>query len=209
VKTIETERLLLEPLDEERLEEFVLLTADPETMRYWSPLGTFSRQQAEERFARALARTRERGFGRRWIVLKDTGAGVGFTETKLLGEGYDEVEPDDVELGWMLTPSVWGNGYATEAGRAARDEAFERLGLESVIALHHPGNQASGRIMQKLGMTFERDGLDPHGWPYRLYRLTRERWEELRASPVATNLLPTASVSTKNARVGVEFVSNV
>jgi RimJ/RimL family protein N-acetyltransferase len=207
VKTLETERLLLEPLGEERLEEFVALTADARAMRYWDPRGPFTREQAEERFARVLARTREHGFGRRWIVLKDTGEGVGFTETKLLGEGYAPVPPDDVELGWMLTPSVWGNGYATEAGRAARDEAFERLGLESVIALHHPDNRASGRIMEKLGMTFERDGADPQG-PYKLYRLPRERWEQLRVGAGAADLLPTASLVRKSARVGVETVSN-
>ena len=208
MKTIETERLLLEPLDEDRLEEFVALTADAQSMRYWRPLGTFSREQAEERFERALARTRERGFGRRWIVLKDTGAGIGFTETKLLGEGYEEVEPDDVELGWMLTPSAWGNGYATEAGQAARDEAFERIGLQAVIALHHPENPASGRIMEKLGMEHERDLVDHTGWPYRLYRLTRERWEHLRVTG-ATILHPTASVSPKLVRVGGDSAPNV
>ena len=181
MKTIETERLLLQPLGEARLEEYVALTADPQAMRYWSPLGTFSREQAEERFERALARTRLLGFGRRWIVLKETGTGIGFTEMQLLGEGYD-ISAEDVELGWVLTPLEWGKGYATEAGRAVRDEAFERLGLDSVIALHHPGNPASGRVMEKLGMAFERDGVDPHG-PYRLYRLSRERWEELPFEP--------------------------
>ena len=208
MKTIETERLLLEPLSEERLDEFVALAADARAMRYWDPRAPFTREQAEERFERALTRTRERGFGRRWIVFKETGAGIGLTETKVLGEGYDQVARDDVELGWMLTPPAWGKGYATEAARAVRDEAFERLGLESVIALHHPDNPASGRIMEKLGMTFERDGIDELGWPYRLYRISCRRWEQLRAGAGAADLLPTATLSTKSARVGVETVSN-
>jgi len=180
VDVIETERLLLEPLSESRLEEFVALTAVPETMRYWSPNGAFSREQAERRFSRALTRTRDRGFGRRWIVLKETGGGIGFTETKYLGDGFEDVARDEVELGWMLAPAAWGKGYGTEAARAARDEAFRRLELPSVIALHHPENPGSGRIMEKLGMTFERDLVDIQGWPYRLYRLTRDRWQELR-----------------------------
>ena len=209
MKTIETERLLLEPLDETRLEEFVTLTANPETMRYWNPLGVFSREQAEDRFAGALARIRELGFGRRWIVLKETGVGIGFTETKHLGEGFWDIAPDEVELGWMLTPAAWGNGYATEAACAARDEAFERLGLPSVIALYHPDNPASGRIMEKLGMTYEGEGLDPRDWPYRLYRLNRGRWEELHSSRGATILLPTATISPKLARVGGDSVPNV
>jgi RimJ/RimL family protein N-acetyltransferase len=210
MNTIETGRLLLEPLAEDHLEEYVSLTADARTMRYWSPLGAFSRKQAEERFGRALARTKELGFGRRWIVLKQTGAGVGFTETQLLGDGYDGAAPDDVELGWALTPTAWGNGYATEAGCAVRDEAFERLGLPSVIALHHPDNPASGRIMEKLGLLFQAEGVDGHGWPYRLYRLTRPRWEQLLGrGRGATNLLPTASISPKLVRMGGDSVPNV
>jgi RimJ/RimL family protein N-acetyltransferase len=42
--------------------------------------------------------------------------------------------------------------------------------------VHHPENVASGRVMEKLGMAFERDVKDRKGWPYRLYRLTREQW---------------------------------
>jgi RimJ/RimL family protein N-acetyltransferase len=180
VNVLETERLRLEPLDESRLEEFVALTADPQTMRYWSPIGPFSRDEAERRFAEALTRTREEGFGRRWIVAKETGSGLGFTETQHFGPSCPEVSPDEVEIGWMLTPSAWGRGYGTEAGQAIRDEAFERLGLESLIAEHHPENTASGRIMEKLGMVFEQDVVDVRGWPCRLFRLTRERWEKLR-----------------------------
>jgi RimJ/RimL family protein N-acetyltransferase len=180
MNVLETDRLLLEPVSADRLEEFVSLMADPETMRYWTPGGPVGRHEAERRFDVALARTRERGFGRRWIVLKDSRSGVGFVETKQFGEACPEVSPDEVEIGWMLTPSAWGNGYATEAGRAIRDEAFERLGLDTIVAVHHPENAASGRIMEKLGMEFERDVMAVDGWAYRLYRLTREQWASRR-----------------------------
>ena len=173
---IETERLLLEPIDVSRLEDFVALTADPDTMRYWALGGPFTRDAAERNFAASLARLRKHSFGRRWIVEKANGAGLGFTDTKYFGQSCDDVSPDEVEIGWMLTPSAWGQGYATEAGRAVRDEAFERLKLESIVAVHHPENAASGRVMEKLGMAFERDVVARDGWPYRLYRLTRPQW---------------------------------
>jgi RimJ/RimL family protein N-acetyltransferase len=181
VNVIETERLLLEPLDMSRLEEFVALTADPDTMRYWAPGGAFRREVAERNFAASLARLREHGFGRRWIVAKESGAGLGFTDTKHFGQSCAEVSPDEVEIGWMLTPSARGQGYATEAASAVRDEAFDRLELASIVAVHHPTNAASGRIMEKLGMAFERDVVARNGWPFRLYRLTREQW----AAPTA------------------------
>jgi RimJ/RimL family protein N-acetyltransferase len=137
---------------------------------------------AERNFAASLVRLQEHGFGKRWIVVKATGTGVGFTETKHFGHSCDDVSPDEVEIGWMLTPSSWGQGYATEAGRAVRDEAFERLELESIVAVHHSENAASGRVMEKLGMAFERDVVTRDGWPYRLYRLTREQWSGRRCS---------------------------
>jgi len=182
VDVIETERLLLEPLDVSRLDEFVTLTADPDTMRYWAPDGPFSRDVAERNFAASLACLREHGFGRRWIVAKESGAGLGlgFTDTKYFGQSCDDVSPDEIEIGWMLTPRVWSQGYATEAGRAIRDEAFERLKLETIVAVHHPANTASGRVMKKLGMAFERDVVPTSDWPLRLYRLTREQWASSR-----------------------------
>jgi RimJ/RimL family protein N-acetyltransferase len=182
VDVIETERLCLEPLDAARLEAFVALTAHLETMRYWTPSGPFMRGVAEENFAASLTRLRKHGFGRRWIVEKAHGVGLGFTDTKYFGESCEDVSPEEVEIGWMLTPSAWGRGYATEAGRAIRDEAFERLKLESIVAVHHPDNAASGRVMEKLDMTFERDVVTKEGWPYRLYRLTWEGWESNRSA---------------------------
>jgi RimJ/RimL family protein N-acetyltransferase len=131
---------------------------------------------AERNFTAAVARLREFGFGRRWIIGKEAGAGLGFVETKHFGRSCDEVSPDEVEIGWMITRSAWGHGYATEAGAAIRDEAFERMGFESIVAVHHPENAASPRIMEKLGMAFEREVVARDGWPYRLYRLTREEW---------------------------------
>jgi RimJ/RimL family protein N-acetyltransferase len=176
VNAIETERLFLEPLVASRLEDFVALTADPDTMRYWTPGGRFTRDMAERNFAASLARVREHGFGRRWIVSKDTGAGLGFTETKRSATATPTSERTRSRSVGCSRPAVWGRGYATEAGSAVRDEAFERLGLESIVAVHHPANAASGRVMEKLGMAFERDVVARNGWPYRFYRLTRERW---------------------------------
>jgi [ribosomal protein S5]-alanine N-acetyltransferase len=176
VNAIKTDRLRLDPLDMSRLEEFIALTSDAKTMRYWSADGPLTREAAESNFHAALARLRKHGFGRRWIVRKTTGASLGFTDTKYFGNSCDDVSPEEVEIGWMLTPKAWGHGYATEAGRAVRDEAFEQLGLESIVAVHHPGNAASARVIDKLGMAFERDLVDRRGWPYRLYRLTRAEW---------------------------------
>src|SRR6266511_664331 len=83
VNLIETERLLLEPLDVSRLEEFGALTAYPHTMRYWGPGCPYGRDLAERNFAASLARLQEHGFGRRWIVAKESGAGLRSEERRV------------------------------------------------------------------------------------------------------------------------------
>jgi hypothetical protein len=59
---------------------------------------------------------------------------------------------DDVEVGWWLVPERWGQGLATEVGRAALRFAFDVAGLERVMAVAHPDNLASRRVMERLGM---------------------------------------------------------
>jgi RimJ/RimL family protein N-acetyltransferase len=55
------------------------------------------------------------------------------------------------ELGYWLTPSAWGRGYATEAGRAVVDMARHALPVTQLAARHFADNPASGRVLRKLG----------------------------------------------------------
>lgn len=57
------------------------------------------------------------------------------------------------EIGYVLSKKHWGKGYATEAYKAVIDELF-RNGFTKIIAEHHIYNPASGRVMQKCGMSF-------------------------------------------------------
>ncbi|MDX6676576.1 MAG: hypothetical protein QOE31_628 [Solirubrobacteraceae bacterium] len=65
------------------------------------------------------------------------------------------------EIGWRLDPAVWGRGYATEAARAARADAFGRLDLDELISIIHPANERSRRVAQKLGMSIEGQAAHP------------------------------------------------
>lgn len=59
------------------------------------------------------------------------------------------------ELGWRLARQAWGQGLATEAAAAARDDALDRLQLGSLISIIHPENARSRRVAAKLGMSIE------------------------------------------------------
>jgi [ribosomal protein S5]-alanine N-acetyltransferase len=91
------------------------------------------------------------------------------------------------ELGYWIGHPYWGRGYATEAAVAVLEHAFERLSLNRVHATHVTRNPASGRVMQKLGMTHEghmrqhfiRDG---HVDDIEAYGIVRADYERLRAA---------------------------
>jgi ribosomal-protein-alanine N-acetyltransferase len=62
---------------------------------------------------------------------------------------------DRAEMGYWVGVPYWGCGYCTEAAWAIVGYGFEQMGLHRVCALHFAHNPASGRVMQKLGMTCE------------------------------------------------------
>ena len=91
-----------------------------------------------------------RGYGLWAAELKETGALVG-----RIGLHDPEGWPA-FEVGWLIDKAQWGRGLATEGGAAAIDFAFQRLNRPHVASLIRPGNAASIRVAEKLGMKLER-----------------------------------------------------
>lgn len=67
------------------------------------------------------------------------------------GMGIHPTDTGEHELGYWLTPSAWGRGFATEAGRAVLATARETLRMRRLVAGHFVDNPASGRVLRKLG----------------------------------------------------------
>jgi RimJ/RimL family protein N-acetyltransferase len=180
---LETDRLLLEPWSEGRRADFTSLAEDPRVMRYIGDGSTWTRERSDQVFSHQVDHWVQHAFGWRAATLKSTGVWVGFIGLNYVGPEATEIEDkDEVEIGWWLSPSVWRQGYATEGALALRDEAFERVGLDRIIGRHRPANVASGRIMERLGMTFEREALGRHREVVRICALERARWLRLRAN---------------------------
>ncbi|MBN1368973.1 MAG: GNAT family N-acetyltransferase [Dehalococcoidaceae bacterium] len=92
----------------------------------------------------------ERGEGVVWAVtLEPAGTLVG-----AIGLTIDS-ENGRAELGYWIGRPYWSRSYATEAGKAVIDYGFNVLGLNRIYARHLGRNPASGRVMQKLGMSLE------------------------------------------------------
>jgi RimJ/RimL family protein N-acetyltransferase len=90
------------------------------------------------------------GFGRWGVVYKPDDRVIGFNGLKYLGD------LEEVDLGYRFLPEYWGRGIATESSLAIVRYGFESLGLERIIALVLPDNTGSIRVLEKIGMRFER-----------------------------------------------------
>jgi len=119
------------------------------------------------------------GFGLWAAEMRGTGEFVGFAGLNPVG--FEAPFTPAVEVGWRLARVAWGNGYATEAGRAALAFGFERVGLAEIVSFTTVANHRSRAVMERLGMThdpaedFEHPSL-PSGHPQRphvLYRATK------------------------------------
>ncbi len=152
-------------------------------MRFIGDGSTWSDDRIADVFDRQLRHWSEHGFGWYAAVTASGGEWIGFVGLNHVGPEAKEVAGDEVEIGWWLHPGAWGRGLASEGAVAVRDDAFERVGLQRIIGRHQPGNAASGAIMEKLGMAFERDAIERHGEIVRIHELTREAWLRLRSRP--------------------------
>lgn len=148
--SIETERLLLRPWREEDLDPYAEICADPAVMRYIGSGRTVERDEAWRQIATFIGHWQLRGYGLWAVERREDSRFIG-----RVGLWQPEGWPG-LENGWLLGRAHWGHGYATEAGAAAEQFAWTQLGAPEVISLIAPGNQASRRVAERLGMQIAR-----------------------------------------------------
>jgi len=167
---LETPRLLLRRWQSRDLDGFAAVNAQPEVMRYISDGRTLNRAQTAERLATYRRHWDDHGFGLYAVEIKDTGELAGFTGLAV-PTFLPEIMPA-VEIGWRLGRAYWGQGLATEAAQRVVTHARAALDLRRLVSIHVVGNEASARVMVKLGMTLERETVQPDtGRPVRVYAM--------------------------------------
>jgi RimJ/RimL family protein N-acetyltransferase len=163
---IATARLAGRRPQEDDLEAYISFFCDPRIDEEAWPSSFRTPERAQEVLADHLAHWERWGFGP-WAVLLD-GSVIGWggvRHTTVAGR-------PEVELLWFIHPDHWNRGYSTEIAREAVRVAFEVLELDDVVAFTVPVNAASRAVMEKLGMTYERE-IEHVGLPHVLYRLRR------------------------------------
>jgi RimJ/RimL family protein N-acetyltransferase len=170
IERITTPRLLLRELRLTDFETYARHRAVPEANVYVG--GAVDRRNAWRMFASLTGQWMVTGAGWWAVEVRDTAEFIG-----VVGAFYRDtslpLEPwTDIELGWSLFQPHWGNGYATEAARAALTFAFEHHRAPRAIAHIAAANVASVGVAKKIGMAYERE-VDFYGEPISRYVLAR------------------------------------
>lgn len=178
---IETERLILRRIEEGDAELQYRLLNTPTIMHHLG--GPKELHEIEAKHAKTMGWFANEGFGFMLVIEKGTGELVGTCGMKRV-DAENAHNQGDFEIGWIIRDDRWRMGYASEAMRAVMEWAFTSHQAPVLVALTADGNEASWRLMEKLGMQ-RRPDLDfydpafpPEENPTILYSITREQWEQ-------------------------------
>ncbi|MEV4378788.1 GNAT family N-acetyltransferase [Streptosporangium sp. NPDC049644] len=145
---LRTDRLLLRHWRDSDLDPWAAMNADPEVREHFPDLLT--REQSAASIARFQSGLEQRDYGWWAVEVLATGEFIGFTGLDPADEGMPFTE---MEIGWRLTRSAWGHGYATEAALACLEFGFKALELPEIVAITTTTNLRSQAVMRRIGMT--------------------------------------------------------
>ena len=177
---IETARLVLRTIEEGDAARQYRLFNTPAVMEHLG--GVKELHEIEAKHARSMASFAREGFGFMMLVEKASGELVGHAGMKRVDNPLAP-NPGNYEIGWLIREDRWRRGYAHEAMRAVIDWGFASLGAPHLVALTSLRNEASWRLMEKLGMTrrpdldFDDSAFAPEDNPTIQYAITRAEWE--------------------------------
>lgn len=151
MKVLETERLVLRHLTAADAGFILRLLNEPSWIQFIGDRGVRTLEGAREYIARGPGESyRLFGYGLFLVELKGEGTAAGICGLVK----RDALE--DVDLGFAFLPEFWGRGYAHEAAAATLEYAERVVGLCRVVAITAADNHSSIRLLEKLGLSFER-----------------------------------------------------
>ncbi|MDQ3375090.1 MAG: GNAT family N-acetyltransferase [Acidobacteriota bacterium] len=147
---LETNRLVLRPLEKRDVDAIFAMRSDLEVMRFIREPQNRTESVSWIKLVSSRWKTEKIGFCA--VIEKRTKDFVGWCGIWRLEETRE------FEVGYAIAKQYWGNGLATEASLRFLEYAFERLKPDKIVAVARPENAASRRVMEKLGMSFVTTG---------------------------------------------------
>lgn len=157
-----TKRLKLRQLTPADAENFYLLNADPEVIRYTGN-DAFATIEAAKQFLEGYDHYEKYGFGRWAVIRKEDNEFLGWCGLKYTPE------TDEYDIGFRFFKKYWNWGYATEAAKACLDYGLNNLKIKTIIGRAIKSNTASVKVLEKIGMTYWKP-MDFHGDEGVVYR---------------------------------------
>ncbi len=148
---LETKRLILKQPTKSDLNDLLLLRTDSQVMQYIGTGAIQTREQVQEFIENAKPYSDEYGLGFYSVLEKETNDFVG--QAGLFHLGFN-VKQSDIELAYRLHPKYWNKGYATELAKALIEYGFSKFSLSKIVAIVHPENERSRRVMERAGMSY-------------------------------------------------------
>jgi len=148
---LETERLILRRLNPQHAPFILTLLNEPSFIRYIGDKKVRTLEDAAQYILNGPVASYERhGFGLNLVELREPCTPIGMCGL------LKRDELPDPDIGFAFMPDFWNKGYAYEAAAAVMKDARERLKLERILAITTPDNEASIKLLQRIGLRFER-----------------------------------------------------
>ena len=157
---LETNRLMLRPLELSDAEDMFAMDRNPEIHRYLWQKPTQTIEESIKIIDYVLSQYKTNKIGRFATILKDTNEFIGWTGIKFVTEQPENGNINFYDYGYRLNEKFWGKGYATEASIAWLEYGFNEMKIEKMNAYTHAENQASNHILEKIGMSLIEKYLD-------------------------------------------------
>lgn len=167
---LETKRLYLREMNPSDFNSLCRILQDEKAMYAYE--GAFSDQEVQEWLDRQIYRYQKWNFGLWTAVLKETDKMIG--QCGLTMQQWKDQEV--LEIGYLFERSHWHQGYATEAAKACKQYAFEKLNASEVCSIIRDSNTASQNVAMRNGMVMKDQwikhykGVDMPHYRYVVYR---------------------------------------
>ena len=151
---LETERLLIRKFTDDDLPALIEQRSDAEVNKYLGGTRLQNPDEIAKRLKFYIGCYEKYGFGMCAMIWKETGEFFGWSGLQPLDD------ESDIEVGYGMKRAYWRKGIGFECARAWLEFGFKEMDLKRIVAVAVPENNGSWRIMEKLGMKFEK--TEPH-----------------------------------------------